>query len=115
MATVVWVLLGINGCGWLSILTSPRTFIFLYEHLKIKVTASDFSTKVGQEWYPYDSWEFFGNSVVACIAMVVGYLAFDPSDRKRRIIRCSSCCSHGAHDHDWRAGDESRNTGRPSR
>ena len=32
---------------------------------------------------PYDSWEFLGNSIVACTAMVVGYLAFDPSDRKR--------------------------------
>jgi len=61
----------------------PTNFHLLYEHLKIKVTAADFSTKVGQEWYPYDSWEFLGNSVVACTAMVVGYLAFDPSDRKR--------------------------------
>jgi len=43
----------------------------------------NFSTKVGGEWYPYDSWEFLGNSVVACIAMVVGYLAFDPADRRR--------------------------------
>jgi hypothetical protein len=38
---------------------------------------------VGQEWYPYNSWEFIGNSVVACVAMVVGYLSFDPADRKR--------------------------------
>jgi hypothetical protein len=38
---------------------------------------------VGNEWYPYDSWEFLGNSIVACAAMVVGYLAFEPGDRKR--------------------------------
>jgi hypothetical protein len=55
----------------------------LVEHMKIKLTASDFDTKVGSEWYPYDSWEFLGNSAVACIAMVVGYLAFEPSERRR--------------------------------
>ena len=56
----------------------PKTYIYFYEHLRIKLTPSDFSTKVGQEWYPYDSWEFLGNSLVACVAMVVGYIAFDP-------------------------------------
>lgn len=61
----------------------PQNLHLLYEHLKIKLAPSDFSTNVGKEWYPYDSWEFLGNSVVACAAMVVGYLAFDPSDRKR--------------------------------
>jgi len=44
---------------------------------------SDFDTKVGSEWYPYDSWEFLGNSAVACIAMLVGYISFEPSERKR--------------------------------
>lgn len=47
------------------------------------MTPSDFSTKVGKEWYPYDSWEFMVNSIVACVAMIVGYVSFDPSDRKR--------------------------------
>jgi hypothetical protein len=61
----------------------PTNIHLLYEHFKIKVTAGDFSTKVGQEWYPYDSWEFLGNSIVACAAMVIGYIAFDPTDRKR--------------------------------
>ena len=61
----------------------PHNLYLLYEHLKIKLTFSDFSTKVGQEWYPYETWEFLGNSLVACIAMVVGYIAFDPADRKR--------------------------------
>jgi hypothetical protein len=27
----------------------------LWEHLQIKLTATDFDTKVGSEWYPYDS------------------------------------------------------------
>jgi hypothetical protein len=61
----------------------PHNLHLLFEHLKIKLTASDFSTKVGSEWYPYDSWEFLVNSIVACVAMVVGYLAFEPGERKR--------------------------------
>jgi hypothetical protein len=61
----------------------PRNLQLLVQHIRIKITASGFSTSVGKEWYPYDSWEFLGNSIVACAAMVIGYVAFDPSDRKR--------------------------------
>jgi hypothetical protein len=38
---------------------------------------------VGQEWYPYNSWEFLGNCVVAFVAMVTGYIAYQGGDRKR--------------------------------
>jgi hypothetical protein len=79
---VVWVICG-SLAGLIINPYFPTNFHLLYEHLKIKLTPSEFSTKVGSEWYPYDTWEFLGNSVVACAAMVVGYLAFDPSDRKR--------------------------------
>jgi hypothetical protein len=61
----------------------PHNLQLLFEHMKIKLTASEFDTKVGSEWYPYDSWEFLGNSAVACIAMLVGYIAFEPSERRR--------------------------------
>ena len=61
----------------------PHNLQLLVEHMKIKLTMSDFDTKVGSEWYPYDSWEFLGNSAVACIAMLVGYISFEPSERKR--------------------------------
>src|SRR5678816_1762092 len=61
----------------------PHNLQLLEEHIKLKLTTSDFSTKVGSEWYPYDSWEFLGNSLVACVAMIVGYVAFDPGERKR--------------------------------
>jgi len=61
----------------------PKNLLLLVEHMKIKLTASDFDTKVGSEWYPYDSWEFLGNSAVACIAMLVGYIGFEPSERRR--------------------------------
>ena len=63
----------------------PKNLLLLYEHMKIKLTASDFDTKVGSEWYPYDSWEFLGNSAVACIAMLTGYIAFEPSERRRSV------------------------------
>ena len=61
----------------------PENLQLLVEHMRIKLTVTDFSTKVGNEWYPYDSWEFLGNSAIACIAMLVGYLAFEPSERRR--------------------------------
>jgi hypothetical protein len=61
----------------------PHNLQLLIEHMQIKLTMSDFDTKVGSEWYPYDSWEFLGNSAVACIAMLVGYITFEPSERKR--------------------------------
>jgi hypothetical protein len=79
---LVWVLAG-TAAGLIVNPYFPRNMHLLYEHLKIKLTPSEFSTSVGKEWYPYDSWEFLGNSVVACVAMVAGYISFDPADRKR--------------------------------
>lgn len=61
----------------------PHNLQLLVEHMQIKLTANDFDTKVGSEWYPYDSWEFLGNSIIACIAMLAGFLAFEPSERRR--------------------------------
>ena len=100
MATVFWVItiaitdvrlewrplvFVLVGCAAGMILNPyfPENLQQLAEHMKIKLTVSDFNTKVGSEWYPYDSWEFLGNSAVACIAMLVGYIAFEPSERKR--------------------------------
>jgi hypothetical protein len=75
----------IAGCALGLIINPyfPHNLQLLVEHMNIKLTASDFNTKVGSEWYPYDSWEFLGNSAVACIAMLVGYIAFEPSERRR--------------------------------
>ena len=61
----------------------PHNLQLLSEHIRIKITGSDYDVKVGSEWYPYDSWEFIGNSLVACVSMVVGYVAFDAGERKR--------------------------------
>ncbi len=79
---IVWVLAG-TAAGFIINPYFPKNLQLFYQHLKIKLVPSEFSTKVGQEWYPYNSWEFIGNSLVACIAMIVGYIAFDPADRKR--------------------------------
>jgi hypothetical protein len=79
---IVFVLGG-TAAGFVINPYFPHNLVLFYEHLKIKLTMGSFSTKVGHEWYPYSSWEFIGNSVVACVAMLVGYIAFDPADRKR--------------------------------
>lgn len=75
----------IAGCAAGLVLNPyfPQNFHLLYEHLLIKLRASGYDTKVGDEWYPYDSWQFLGNSAVACIAMLVGYIAFEPSERRK--------------------------------
>jgi hypothetical protein len=79
---VVWVSIGVIA-GLVINPYFPQNLHLLYEHVRMKVTPADFATKVGQEWYPYDTWEFLVNSVVAMVAMLVGYIAFDPADRKR--------------------------------
>ncbi len=79
---VMWVALGICA-GLLINPYFPRNVVLMYAHAKMKLTAHDFNTKVGGEWYPYDSWEFLGNSLVACISMVVGYVALDPGEKRR--------------------------------
>src|SRR6266850_4365223 len=61
----------------------PHNLYLFYEHARVKITPTDFATKVGQEWYPYDTREFMVNCYVALVAMLIGYLAFDGSDRKR--------------------------------
>ncbi|HEV2835457.1 MAG TPA: hypothetical protein VGW58_09075 [Pyrinomonadaceae bacterium] len=79
---LVWVLLGC-AAGMVINPYFPHNFQLLYEHVKIKLTLTEYTTRVGQEWYPYDSWEFLGNSALSCIAMLVGYIAFDPVERKK--------------------------------
>ena len=79
---LLWVGLGVLA-GLVINPYFPQNVNLFYEHLKMKLTPSDFDTKVGGEWYPYDSWEFLGNSLVACVAMVVGYVMLDPGERER--------------------------------
>ena len=60
----------------------PHNVVLTYQHMLMKITPNDFSTAVGGEWYPYNTWEFLGNGFVACVAMVAGYVAFSGADRK---------------------------------
>ncbi|MBD0372096.1 MAG: hypothetical protein ICV60_14745 [Pyrinomonadaceae bacterium] len=61
----------------------PKNVWLFYEHVRIKVTAGDFTTSVGTEWYPYESWYFLGSCIIAFAAMLVGYVAYDWTDRRR--------------------------------
>ena len=79
---LVWVCAG-TVAGLVINPYFPHNLQLLYEHIRIKMTASDYDTKVGSEWYPYDSWEFIGNSLVACVSMIVGYVAFEVGERRR--------------------------------
>src|SRR3989441_4790223 len=79
---LAWVALG-SLLGLVINPYFPRNLYLFYEHARVKITATDFATKVGQEWYPYDTREFVINCYVALAAMLIGYLAFDGSDRKR--------------------------------
>ncbi|HEY0004676.1 MAG TPA: hypothetical protein VGB17_07665 [Pyrinomonadaceae bacterium] len=79
---VLWVMLGILA-GFIINPYFPHNLVLFYEHLLMKVRPKDFPTAVGQEWYPYDTWEFLANCLVACIAMVTGYIAFHGGNRKR--------------------------------
>jgi hypothetical protein len=79
---LVWVGVG-SALGLIINPYFPHNLYLFYEHARVKITANDFTTKVGNEWYPYDTREFMVNCYVALVAMLVGYLAFDGSDRKR--------------------------------
>ena len=60
----------------------PLNVRLYYEHALMKVTAKDFSTAVGSEWYPYNTWEFLGNCATAVVAMIVGYVAYRGAGRR---------------------------------
>jgi glycerol uptake facilitator-like aquaporin len=62
----------------------PHNLRLFYEHVVMKVAVADANRpRVGNEWYPYETWDFFRNSLVACAAMVAGYVAFTWEDRRR--------------------------------
>lgn len=80
---LVWVAIGILA-GTIINPYFPHNVRLLYQHVVMKFAVKEAGRPaVGQEWYPYDSWDFLGNCVVAFIAMVTGYIAFNWQDRKR--------------------------------
>ncbi|HEX8131746.1 MAG TPA: hypothetical protein VF527_21805 [Pyrinomonadaceae bacterium] len=84
---LAWVTVGVIA-GTVINPYFPHNVRLLYAHVVMKVTAKEFPTAVGQEWYPYDSWDFARNCAVAFAAMVAGYLAFNWHDRKRAAESC---------------------------
>ncbi len=79
---VVWTLAGMTA-GLVINPYFPRNILLFVEHARMKLTFGEFATKVGGEWYSYSSWEFLQSSFVACVAMVVGYIAFNGGERRR--------------------------------
>ncbi len=79
---VVWVGVGIVA-GLIINPYFPHNVKLLVDHVVMKATRGGFKVAVGNEWYPYESWDFFRNCAVAFAAMFVGYIAFNWEDRKR--------------------------------
>jgi len=79
---LAWVLLG-SVLGLVINPYFPHNLYLFYEHARVKITPNDFATKVGNEWYPYDTREFVANCYVALAAMLAGYLFLDIEDRER--------------------------------
>lgn len=79
---LLWVIIGC-AAGLVINPYFPHNLQQLWEHMTIKLVPAEYVTKVGYEWYPYDSWEFLGNSLVACVAMLVGYIFFEPGERRK--------------------------------
>jgi asparagine N-glycosylation enzyme membrane subunit Stt3 len=61
----------------------PKNIMLFIAHAKMKITASNFSTDVGAEWYSYDSWYLLSSSAVAFAAMLIGYISFNWTDKRR--------------------------------
>jgi len=54
----------------------PHNVSLFLEHFAAKSGSVSMAAGVGSEWYALDSWTFLSSSAVACVAMVVGYIAF---------------------------------------
>lgn len=72
---ILWTALG-AAAGFVINPYFPQNVLLFYEHVAIKATTGNFSTSVGGEWYPFNSWEFLSNCVVAFVMMCAGYITF---------------------------------------
>lgn len=52
----------------------PRDVLFLWHHIVPKLFASEYSTSVGAEWYPYNSWALLNNAPLALGGYLSGIL-----------------------------------------
>jgi len=72
---VLWTCLG-TIAGFVIHPYFPRNAKLFFEHLAAKSGASGGQAVVGFEWYSLSAWQFLESALVACAAMVVGYVAF---------------------------------------
>jgi len=72
---ILWTCLG-TIAGFVIHPYFPRNAKLFFEHLAAKSGSTSAQTVVGREWYSIASWQFLNDSMVACAAMVVGYIAF---------------------------------------
>ena len=80
---LAWVVAGI-AAGTIINPYFPHSISLFYQHIAMKIAVQEAGRPaVGQEWYPYESWDFVGNCAVAFVAMLAGYIAFNSHDRKR--------------------------------
>lgn len=59
----------------------PRNLWLFWEHFWTKFR-TNFDVPVGGEWYPYDSKMLLGLCIVALIAMFIGYILYQPSEKR---------------------------------
>jgi hypothetical protein len=80
LSPLVYAGLGI-GLGLIINPYFPQNFLFIYHHALPKLTDSA-SGRVGNEWYPYQTWTLVENSAPALGVLVAGAFALGLSQRR---------------------------------
>jgi hypothetical protein len=80
LAPVGYAVLGL-GLGLIINPYFPDNLSFIYHHLAPKLTETT-ATKVGTEWYPYDTWVLVENSGLALLAFIAGAFALGLHERR---------------------------------
>ena len=80
LAPLLYAGLGI-GLGLLINPYFPKNIEFIYHHMLPKLTDAT-ATKVGKEWYPYQTWTLVKNSSLALFAFAAGAFALGLRDRR---------------------------------
>lgn len=70
-----------TGLGLLINPYFPNNLVFIYHHLLPKLTDTT-ATRIGTEWYPYQTWTLVKNSGPALLAFVAGVFALGLHERR---------------------------------
>jgi len=82
------ILLG-TALGLVLNLYFPQNLVFIYHHILPKLTDAT-ATRVGNEWFPYDTGQLLENSPFALAAFVAGAFALGLSGRKMSVATAAS-------------------------